>query len=173
VPGAPSAVSIEVAEFIDGVAEAMAEADLVASRAGAITAAELCAAGRAALLVPLALAGGHQSGNALLLAEAGAAVVVPADAGAERLAAALGDLLGDPGRLAAMGRAARALARAGAAAAIADRVEALAGRRTGGAPGGGAGAGAEGDGVDAGAAGAGAPGGGTGSDWAAGEEARS
>lgn len=129
-------IAVEVAGFIDGVAEAMAEADLVLSRAGAITAAELCAAGRGALLVPLALAGGHQAGNAMLLAEAGAAVVVPADAGAERLGAVLGDLLTDRERLAAMGRAARGLARQGAAAAIADRVEALVARR----PGGGAGA---------------------------------
>ena len=128
---------VEIAGFIDGVAEAMAGADLVVSRAGAITAAELCAAGRAALLVPLALAGGHQAGNALLLAEAGAAVVMPANAGPERLAAALEDLLGDPERLAAMGRAARSLAREGAAAAIADRVEALAERRPGAGEGGG------------------------------------
>jgi UDP-N-acetylglucosamine--N-acetylmuramyl-(pentapeptide) pyrophosphoryl-undecaprenol N-acetylglucosamine transferase len=142
-PGASSeegGVTVEVVGFIDGVAEAMAGADLVVSRAGAITAAELCAAGRAALLVPLALAGGHQAGNALLLAEAGAAVVVPGSAGSERLAGALGDLLGDPERLAAMGRAARGLAREGAAAAIADRVEALVGRRAGGPRGGGSGA---------------------------------
>jgi len=150
-PGGASPVGarVEVTGFIDGVAAAMAAADLVVSRAGAITAAELCAAGRAALLVPLALAGGHQAGNALLLAAAGAAVVAPADAGPGRLAEILGALLADPGRRAAMGRAARALAREGAAAAIADRVEALAGRRpdaprrgaAGGAEAGGAGAG--------------------------------
>jgi UDP-N-acetylglucosamine--N-acetylmuramyl-(pentapeptide) pyrophosphoryl-undecaprenol N-acetylglucosamine transferase len=140
--GLAAGEAVEVAGFIERVADAMAAADLVVSRAGAITAAELCAAGRAALLVPLALAGGHQSGNALLLAEAGAAVVAPAGAGPERLAEILGALLADPERLAAMGRAARGLAREDAAAAIADRVEALAGRRAAGAGGGAAGAGA-------------------------------
>jgi UDP-N-acetylglucosamine--N-acetylmuramyl-(pentapeptide) pyrophosphoryl-undecaprenol N-acetylglucosamine transferase len=116
--------------FLAAVAEAMAAADLVVSRAGAMTAAELCAAGRAALLVPLAIAGGHQADNARELAAAGAAVVVTsaeADAaGGAPLAAALGDLLADRDRLVAMGRAARSLADPRAAAAIADRVEALA-----------------------------------------------
>jgi UDP-N-acetylglucosamine--N-acetylmuramyl-(pentapeptide) pyrophosphoryl-undecaprenol N-acetylglucosamine transferase len=120
--------AVEVAGFVADVAAAMGAADLVVSRAGAITIAEICAAGRASLLVPLALAGGHQEGNARRMAEAGAAVVVASDAGPERLGAALGGLLADRGRLAAMGRAARALARPDAAAAIAGRVEALAER---------------------------------------------
>ncbi len=120
--------ALEIAGFVADVAAAMGAADLVVSRAGAITIAEICAAGRASLLVPLALAGGHQEGNARRMAESGAAVVVASDAGPERLGAALGGLLADRGRLAAMGRAARALARPGAAAAIADRVEALARR---------------------------------------------
>lgn len=118
---------VEVVGFVRRMAEAMAVADLVVSRAGALTTAELCAAGRGALLVPLALAGGHQADNARHLAAAGAAVVVPADAVGERLGEALAALLGDRQRLAAMGRAARSLARQGAAAAIADRVELLAG----------------------------------------------
>lgn len=120
--------TVEVADFLPDVALQMGAADLVVSRAGAITIAEICAAGRASLLAPLALAGGHQQGNARRMAEAGAAVVVASDAAPERLGAALRGLLGDPGRLAAMGRAARALARPGAASAIADRVEALAHR---------------------------------------------
>jgi UDP-N-acetylglucosamine--N-acetylmuramyl-(pentapeptide) pyrophosphoryl-undecaprenol N-acetylglucosamine transferase len=120
--------AVEVAGFVADVAAEMGAADLVVSRAGAITIAEICAAGRASLLVPLALAGGHQEGNARRMAEAGAAVVVASDASPERLGAALGGLLADRGRLAAMGRAARALARPDAAAAIAGRVEALAER---------------------------------------------
>lgn len=118
--------AVEVAGFLPAVAEAMAGADLVVSRAGAVTCAEICAAGRAALLVPLALAGGHQAGNARRLADAGAAVVVGSGAGSGELAGAIAGLIADRGRLAAMGRAARGLAREGAAAAIADRVEALA-----------------------------------------------
>jgi UDP-N-acetylglucosamine--N-acetylmuramyl-(pentapeptide) pyrophosphoryl-undecaprenol N-acetylglucosamine transferase len=134
-PGSPEAcgwTEIRVVDFLPEVARAMAAADLVVSRAGAITTAEICAAGRAALLVPLALAGGHQMDNARHLADAGAAVLVASDeldtGGPERLAVSLAGLLADPERLAAMGRAARRLARPGAAAAIADRVEALAGR---------------------------------------------
>ena len=126
---AESGGRVRVVDFIADTAAAMGGAQLVVSRAGAITSAELCAAGRASLLVPLAAAaGGHQLDNAQALAAAGAAVVVPGDrADAAELAGALGGLLGDRPRLAAMGRAARALGRPGAAAAIADRVEHLAG----------------------------------------------
>ena len=120
----------DVVAFLDDVAAAMARATLVVSRAGAITLAEICAAGRPSLLVPLALAGGHQGANARALAAAGAALVVDESAAtAEVLGAAIGELLADPARLAAMAAAARQLARPGAAAAIADRVEGLAGAR--------------------------------------------
>src|SRR4028118_2159180 len=51
----------------------MASSHLLVSRAGAITLAEICAAGRASLLVPLAIAQGHQVDNARVLADAGAA----------------------------------------------------------------------------------------------------
>ena len=123
--GAPPAV--RVVEFLADMPSAVGAAHLVVSRAGAITTAELLCAGRPALLVPLTLAGGHQLDNARAVSEAGAAVVVPsADLDAERLAAALAGLLGDRGRLARMAAAARAAGRPRAAAAIADRVEALA-----------------------------------------------
>ncbi|MCM2270655.1 MAG: UDP-N-acetylglucosamine--N-acetylmuramyl-(pentapeptide) pyrophosphoryl-undecaprenol N-acetylglucosamine transferase, partial [Thermoanaerobaculia bacterium] len=119
-----------VAPFVDDVAAAMARATLVLSRAGAITLAEICAAGRGALLVPLGLAGGHQGANARALAAAGAARLLDeSGASPAALAAAAGDLLADPSRLVAMGAAARRLARPGAAAAIADRVAALAAGR--------------------------------------------
>jgi UDP-N-acetylglucosamine--N-acetylmuramyl-(pentapeptide) pyrophosphoryl-undecaprenol N-acetylglucosamine transferase len=102
----------------------------VLSRAGAITLAEICAAGRGALLVPLGLAGGHQGANARELAAAGAARLLDeGEATVETLATSLAELLADPAQLAAMGAAARRLARPGAAAAIADRVVALVERR--------------------------------------------
>jgi UDP-N-acetylglucosamine--N-acetylmuramyl-(pentapeptide) pyrophosphoryl-undecaprenol N-acetylglucosamine transferase len=123
--GAPPAV--RVVEFLADMPAAVGAAQLVVSRAGAITTAELLCAGRPSLLVPLTLAGGHQLDNARALEEAGAAVVVPsADLDAARLAAALAELLADRGRLARMAAAARAAGRPRAAAAIADRVEALA-----------------------------------------------
>jgi UDP-N-acetylglucosamine--N-acetylmuramyl-(pentapeptide) pyrophosphoryl-undecaprenol N-acetylglucosamine transferase len=122
-----AAPQVEVVPFLDDVAGAMAASHLVVSRAGAITLAEICAAGRCSLLLPLALAQGHQVDNARVLAEAGAAEAMASDElSAERLAGRLGELLADGGRLTAMGAAARALARPRAAADIADHVEELA-----------------------------------------------
>jgi UDP-N-acetylglucosamine--N-acetylmuramyl-(pentapeptide) pyrophosphoryl-undecaprenol N-acetylglucosamine transferase len=127
-------VRAEVTPFLDDVPAAMAASHLVLSRAGAVTLAEICAAGRPALLFPLALAAGHQLENARALERAGAAEVVeagPPEPGpeaaaaavdAQALAARLGRLLERP-RLESMAAAARALARPGAAAAIADLVE--------------------------------------------------
>jgi UDP-N-acetylglucosamine--N-acetylmuramyl-(pentapeptide) pyrophosphoryl-undecaprenol N-acetylglucosamine transferase len=117
---------VEVVPFLDDVAGAMAASHLLVSRAGAITLAEICAAGRASLLVPLAISNGHQVDNARLLAEAGAAGMIPSnELTADRLAERLEELLADAGRLAAMGLAARSLARPRAVAEIADHVEEL------------------------------------------------
>ena len=119
---------VEVAPFIDDVAAAMAACHLVISRAGALTLAEICAAGRASVLVPLAIAAGHQRDNAEHLVAAGAAVI--AMGGAERAgetADLLADLLKRPERLTAMGAAARALARPDAAAGIAEAMVAALG----------------------------------------------
>ncbi|HEV3455365.1 MAG TPA: undecaprenyldiphospho-muramoylpentapeptide beta-N-acetylglucosaminyltransferase [Thermoanaerobaculia bacterium] len=125
-----AAEQVTVVPFLADVAAAMAASHLLVSRAGAITVAEICAAGRAALLAPLAIAAGHQQDNARLLAAAGGALVLTvADLEPGPLAARLHALLTDGERLAAMGRAARALARPDAAAAIAGRLEALAGGR--------------------------------------------
>jgi UDP-N-acetylglucosamine--N-acetylmuramyl-(pentapeptide) pyrophosphoryl-undecaprenol N-acetylglucosamine transferase len=121
---------VEVVPFLDDVAAAMAASHLLVSRAGAITVAEICAAGRPSLLVPLAIAKGHQVDNARLLADAGGAEMIPSDRfTAEALAAKLEELLAHGGRLAAMGRAARSLSRPRAVADVADRVEELGGAR--------------------------------------------
>jgi UDP-N-acetylglucosamine--N-acetylmuramyl-(pentapeptide) pyrophosphoryl-undecaprenol N-acetylglucosamine transferase len=125
--GAPQ---VEVVPFLDDVAGAMAASHLLVSRAGAITLAEICAAGRPSLLVPLAISLGHQVDNARVLANEGAAEMIPSDQlTPDRLAARLEELLADAGRLAAMGRAARALARPRAVADIADRIEEAGGAR--------------------------------------------
>jgi UDP-N-acetylglucosamine--N-acetylmuramyl-(pentapeptide) pyrophosphoryl-undecaprenol N-acetylglucosamine transferase len=119
---------VAVVPFLDDVAAAMAASHLLVSRAGAITVAEICAAGRAALLAPLAIAAGHQQDNACLLAAAGGAEVLTlADLEPAPLAARLRSLLVDVDKLAAMGRAARALARPDAARVISERLEALVG----------------------------------------------
>ena len=107
--------------YIDDFDQALCAADLVVSRSGG-SVFEIAAAGCPAVLVPYPYAAAdHQAGNAAWMAGAGAAEVI-AD---ERLDAALLDstvrgLLADPQRLAAMREASLAIARPGAAAAVAD-----------------------------------------------------
>lgn len=116
--------AVRVVPFIHDMADALGRADLAVCRAGALTVAELCAAGRPAILVPFAAAThAHQEENARALERAGAAVVVPeAELSGERLAAAVTGLLDDPERLRRMGEAARSLARPGADERIVDLV---------------------------------------------------
>ena len=118
-------VRAQVHAFIHDMPGALAAADLVVSRSGAMTVAELAAAGRAALLVPFpAAADQHQLANARSFERAGAArAILQAELSAERLMAEIRLLLGQPERLAAMERAAKSLARPGAAGRIADLVE--------------------------------------------------
>lgn len=123
--GLAEASGLEIVPFLDEVAGAMARSHLVVSRAGAITLAEICAAGRPGLLLPLTLAAAHQVGNARQLVEAGAAEMLGSGATSEDLVALLGELFADSERLGAMAENARALGRPRAATMIADRVEAL------------------------------------------------
>ncbi len=113
--------------FIDDMAGAYAEADLVICRAGALTVAELAAAGVASILVPLPHAvDDHQTGNARFLADSGAAYLLPqSDLTVERLAGILRGL--ERTRLLDMARAARALARPDAADEVARACRVLAG----------------------------------------------
>jgi UDP-N-acetylglucosamine--N-acetylmuramyl-(pentapeptide) pyrophosphoryl-undecaprenol N-acetylglucosamine transferase len=103
--------------FIDAMGEAYAAADLVVCRAGATPVAELTALGLPAVLVPYPHAAhDHQSANARLLAEAGAAVLLPqTELSGATLLKGIHDLLQNPGRLATMGAAAKALGRPDAA----------------------------------------------------------
>lgn len=113
--------------FIDDMAAAYAEADLVICRAGALTVAELAAVGVASLLVPFPHAvDDHQTGNARFLAERGGAYLLPqTELNAERLAGILASL--DRPRLLQMAENARAQARPLAAAAVAQVCGELAG----------------------------------------------
>lgn len=130
----PRRIPVELVPFVDDMAGALAEAHLVISRAGALATAELCAAGRPSILVPLALAGGHQLANARHLANAGAARVLSSEElTAEDLAHVVEDLVSDPQALQVAGRAARSLAHRNAAPAIADRLQALVGAAGGSA----------------------------------------
>jgi UDP-N-acetylglucosamine--N-acetylmuramyl-(pentapeptide) pyrophosphoryl-undecaprenol N-acetylglucosamine transferase len=104
-------VKAEVREFIDDMASAYAWADLVISRAGALTVSELAVAGVASILVPFPHAvDDHQSRNAEFLVEAGAAEMKPeAGCTADTLAGDLGRLLGNQPGLVRMASAARSL----------------------------------------------------------------
>ena len=99
-----------------------AAADLVVCRAGASTAAELAAVGLASILVPYpAATGDHQSANARVFVDAGAAVLVPdAEADAERLGAEVERLVADRDLLVAMGAGAASLGRRDAADRVAE-----------------------------------------------------
>jgi UDP-N-acetylglucosamine--N-acetylmuramyl-(pentapeptide) pyrophosphoryl-undecaprenol N-acetylglucosamine transferase len=107
----------------------MSRADLLVCRAGATTLAELTAAGRPAILIPLPTAtDDHQRRNAEVLRRAGAVEVIDQrDLTGDALAARILALVGDPARRNVMAAAARMLARPGAAARIAQRALALAG----------------------------------------------
>ena len=109
---ADSNVAVELAPFIEDMAAAYAWADLVVCRAGALTVAELCAAGLPAVFVPYpAAVDDHQTANARPMAAAGAAIIVQeSDLTAASLAEVLRNWLTSRDELAGRGNKARALA---------------------------------------------------------------
>jgi UDP-N-acetylglucosamine--N-acetylmuramyl-(pentapeptide) pyrophosphoryl-undecaprenol N-acetylglucosamine transferase len=119
-------VQAEVLPFIDDMAARYAAADVVICRAGAITVAELCAAGVPALLVPFVVrTTAHQRGNALFLARHGAALHLPQDElTPQSLAATLRGLT--RAQLAGMAQRARAIGRPDATTLVADAIEHIA-----------------------------------------------
>lgn len=118
----------ELLPFIDDMHVLYAEADLVICRAGALTVAELAAAGVPSVLVPFPHAvDDHQTGNARFLADAGGAYLIPqTQLDAESLAQLLRGL--DRGHLLDMASKAHAQAKPQAAQAVAAVCEALAQR---------------------------------------------
>ena len=119
----------DVEPFIANMAAAFAQASLVVCRAGANAVAELAAAGRPAILVPFPHApDDHQTRNAEALVRAGAAVMVPdREMTGDRLHREVMALVRDPLRVESMARAARVMARPGAAGLAADVLEQAAG----------------------------------------------
>ena len=118
-----------VEPFIHAMGEAYAQADLVISRAGATTIAELTACGKASLLIPFPFsAHQHQRYNAQLLQEAGAALLCEeSELTGQGLADLLGELLQDGQRLEAMAEASRRLGRPDAARSVVEACETLIG----------------------------------------------
>jgi UDP-N-acetylglucosamine--N-acetylmuramyl-(pentapeptide) pyrophosphoryl-undecaprenol N-acetylglucosamine transferase len=119
-----------VEPFLYEMDREMRAAQVIVCRAGATTLAEITAAGRAAVLVPLPTAtDDHQRKNAEVLARAGAAEVIDQrELSGSRFAAAVLALARDPDRRERMAAEARRLARPDAARVIVDRALALAGR---------------------------------------------
>ncbi|MDZ4098633.1 MAG: undecaprenyldiphospho-muramoylpentapeptide beta-N-acetylglucosaminyltransferase [Methylophilaceae bacterium] len=119
-------VVADVRPFIDDMASAYAEADVVVCRAGAITVSEINVAGVASVLVPLVVSTtSHQRENAEWMAKHSAAVHLPQiDMTPKHLAELLQSLSRD--RLLEMALAARKLAKPNATDAIADELEAIA-----------------------------------------------
>ena len=119
----------QVAPFLNDMPARFAHAHLVMARSGASTVAELAAAGKPALLVPFAAAADdHQTRNAEVMVNAGAAVMLkePDLENAGRVLETLARLLNSPETLAAMSAAARTQAHPRAAERIADRLAELA-----------------------------------------------
>jgi UDP-N-acetylglucosamine--N-acetylmuramyl-(pentapeptide) pyrophosphoryl-undecaprenol N-acetylglucosamine transferase len=113
----------DVQPFLYDMGRRLRDADVIVCRAGASTLAEITAAAKAAILIPLPTAtDDHQRKNAEALAAAGAAEVLPqSDATGDTLAARIVALANDGDRRRRMGAAARTLARPDAAKAIVDR----------------------------------------------------
>jgi len=106
-------IDVELLPFIEDMATAYAWADLVICRAGALTVAELCAAGVPALFVPYPGAvDDHQTANARPMAEAGAAAIIQEnELTPELLAGLLREWLGSRAELEIRANAARGLAK--------------------------------------------------------------
>lgn len=115
-------IEARVEAFIENMADAYAWADVVLCRAGALTVAELAAAGVGAILVPLPHAiDDHQTHNARWLSEQRAGILLPqAEFTVETLTKLLRDLSAQPQELLAWARNARALAKPDAAECVAD-----------------------------------------------------
>jgi UDP-N-acetylglucosamine--N-acetylmuramyl-(pentapeptide) pyrophosphoryl-undecaprenol N-acetylglucosamine transferase len=114
-----------VVAYLDPIVDEIAAADLVVSRAGAMTIGELAAAGRAAILVPFAAAtNNHQELNARVVEQAGGAIVITEpQLSPERLGLAIAEVINDPDRAARMGAAAHSLAVPDATRNIVDLLE--------------------------------------------------
>jgi UDP-N-acetylglucosamine--N-acetylmuramyl-(pentapeptide) pyrophosphoryl-undecaprenol N-acetylglucosamine transferase len=115
----------EVLAFLDDMETRFADADLVVSRSGATTCAEITAAGKAAILVPFARAADdHQRVNAAALVAAGAArMIEEKDLSGPALAQVVHEIVADPEGMARIEAAAKRLGRPDAAARVADLLE--------------------------------------------------
>ena len=122
----------EVEPFFPDVPRRLSEAQLVISRAGASSVADIAAIGRPSILIPFAAAtADHQTANARGLVDAGAAIMIPEKLlDAATLSAQVATVLTEPGAAATMAKNALAQGRPDATDRLVDLVEALAGEKT-------------------------------------------
>ncbi len=122
---ASAGVQARVEPFFPDIPDLLAQCHLVAARAGASTLSEITAIGRPAILLPLPTAANdHQTGNARMAVECGAARLRREGPQAvDELAGDIAELMESPQALEAMARAAASRARTDAASALADLVE--------------------------------------------------
>jgi UDP-N-acetylglucosamine--N-acetylmuramyl-(pentapeptide) pyrophosphoryl-undecaprenol N-acetylglucosamine transferase len=115
----------DVRAFFNDFHQQYAEADLIVSRAGATTVAEIKAAGRASILIPLPTAADdHQTKNAKAMVEENAAVLISnAELNGETLSSAIRSMLSDPKKLDAIEKNARRIAVLDAEQRIVDLAE--------------------------------------------------
>lgn len=116
------AVPARVGAFFENMAELYDEADLIVSRAGATTLAEITVMGKASILIPFPYAADdHQSRNARYLVDGGAALMEQEkNLDGQRLGTLIGSLLADGGKRAAMAAQARRMAKMDATETIID-----------------------------------------------------
>jgi len=118
-------MQVEVAPFLSNMAERFAWADVIVCRAGAITAAEVAAAGRAAIFIPFGKAtDSHQLRNAQEMTNAGAGrLIAEPELNAERLTKEIFSLLDQPGEIERLATKARSLAHPKAVREIVNLIE--------------------------------------------------
>jgi UDP-N-acetylglucosamine--N-acetylmuramyl-(pentapeptide) pyrophosphoryl-undecaprenol N-acetylglucosamine transferase len=118
-------IRAEVVPFLSNIAERFAWADVIVCRAGAITAAEVAAAGRAAIFIPFGKAtDSHQLRNAQEMTNAGAArLIVEPELSAERLSKEIFSLLDQPGAIEELSSRAHSLAHPDAVREIVNLIE--------------------------------------------------
>ena len=121
-------INAEVVPFLTNMAERFAWADVIVCRAGAITAAEIAAAGRAAIFIPFGAAtDSHQLRNAQEMTSAGAGrLITENELTAERLTTEIFSLIGQPEQIEKQSSAARSLARPHATRDIVNLIEEVA-----------------------------------------------
>jgi UDP-N-acetylglucosamine--N-acetylmuramyl-(pentapeptide) pyrophosphoryl-undecaprenol N-acetylglucosamine transferase len=118
----------DIREYISDMVSEFEKTDLIISRAGATTCAEVAAAGKVAILIPLPTAADdHQRKNAEALENNGAAkMILQKDLNGESLANTIKDFINSPEKITEMEKAAKKLAKKDAAEVTVDLIESLA-----------------------------------------------